>query len=519
MNEYLSRVGFFADPFESTNSETEENLPDYFVPPPYFSTVLGDPTRPASYIVLAPRGSGKTAQRRMIEAASIRRGDFLCVTYDRFDQPTGFRTADADLNYHLNQICRLILLGVLLRLEEDESLVELLTSQQKDLLKFQVQRFLGSLSMSDYEHAMKAIKNLGDRIGDVWKKYGGVIAVGIQALMEKVGLNVATTTVGPVSEARHDDGLQFHFQKLIDVANTLWDGSVYVLVDKTDEIPLTSANSHEAYALIRSLITDLPTLETPGVGFKFFLWDHIADEYRQTGGRPDRVQITELQWTVDELHEMLRQRLLVFSNKKIESLNALLCDGVDIDLDRLIAHFAQGSPRDLIRSAKSIIAEATKTSTDIDCVSEADIWSGLRAFSNAKASELGSTYLPELRKVNAVTFTTNYVSNDVYHVDQNSGRARIQKWLASGIVEQVGTIPNPKGRPFHLYGIADLRVAVAALNEIDVDLILGNYVLLCPDCGSIVISQEKNPTCQKCNRDFGINAAASLLAHCTFGSL
>lgn len=232
VNKFLERFGFRADPFESTNAETEPWLADYFIPPPYFSTVLGDPEHPSSHVVLAPRGSGKTAQRRMIEEESVRSGTFLCVTYDYFEQPPGFRVEQADLPYHLNQICRLVLLGVLLRLEEQPYLVDNLTSFQKGILKYQVGRFLGSLSAQDYEQAVKSVKSLGDRLADVWRKYGGPIAAGVQLLLKKAGLDGAVVPKELLSEKTQDESLGYHFAHLVSIAQSLWLGSVYILVDR-----------------------------------------------------------------------------------------------------------------------------------------------------------------------------------------------------------------------------------------------------------------------------------------------
>lgn len=172
LNEFLERLGFAADPFESTNAEDESLLADYFVPPPYFASVQGDPKNPAPHIVFAPRGSGKTAQRRMIEVESQRAGSYICVTYASFDQPPGFRVEDADLNYHLNQICRLILIGVLFYLEENADAAEQLTPAQRGVLKLQVERFLGTLSVAEFSNAMRSIKSLGDKAADLWQKYG-----------------------------------------------------------------------------------------------------------------------------------------------------------------------------------------------------------------------------------------------------------------------------------------------------------------------------------------------------------
>lgn len=261
------------------------------------------------------------------------------------------------------------------------------------------------------------------------------------------------------------------------------------------------------------MITDLPTLEQTGVGFKFFMWDHIENSYRETGGRPDRIPILKLHWTVEELMSMLAQRLSVFSDGATRSLNSLLCESA-LDLDLMAAHFSQGSPRNMIRAVKAIVNEATRSTDDISCITTDDIWRGLRSFSDELAVELCPAYLSDLRKVGAVTFTIKYVSSDVFHVENQSGRAKIQKWLTSGVVDQVGVLPNPGNRPMHLYGITDLRVAVAALSGMELPMVLGNYVLVCPRCGSLVISAETTITCRSCAHEAPLGDCRTLLDLC-----
>lgn len=56
-------LGFTRNPFAYTNADEEEELESYFVPPPYYEAIQGDYNSPASHIVIAPRGSGKTAQK------------------------------------------------------------------------------------------------------------------------------------------------------------------------------------------------------------------------------------------------------------------------------------------------------------------------------------------------------------------------------------------------------------------------------------------------------------------------
>ena len=81
-------LGFLNHPFSKTNADEEPNLQNYFVPPPYFDAVVGDSSDPSAAVILAPRGAGKTALRRMVESQSIK-SRFLAVTYDRFEFGAG----------------------------------------------------------------------------------------------------------------------------------------------------------------------------------------------------------------------------------------------------------------------------------------------------------------------------------------------------------------------------------------------------------------------------------------------
>ncbi len=163
---FLASQKFAEDPFQSTNAGEEPRLEKYFVPPPYFPSVLGDPSNPKSQVILAPRGGGKTAQRVMIEKSS-EGANFLCVTYDEFPMPAKFTLADAALDYHLSNVCGLILLGVLVQLEEHPELNSKLDKNDKEILKFQIEKFLGAFSVDQFEKAVKSLKNFGDKANDL----------------------------------------------------------------------------------------------------------------------------------------------------------------------------------------------------------------------------------------------------------------------------------------------------------------------------------------------------------------
>jgi hypothetical protein len=507
---FLRQFGLVEDPFESTNADAEPRLSAYFVPPPYFASVLGDSRSPKSHVVLAPRGGGKTAQRRMIENRSFDAGDFLCITYDRFDQPPGFALKDATLPYHLNQVCRLILVGVLVQVESDTTLVERLTDLQKQLLKFQIDRFLGSMSAAEFAAAGNSLKNFGDKARDFFNKYGGPLRVVLNAIMSRVGLDKVDLPEGFAEEARRDESLQYHFAELLKIVKAIGFNSTYVLVDRVDELSLTG-DAPSTFAFMRSLLADLPTLETPGVGFKFFLWDQIRSAYAAEGSRPDRIPVDTLQWSVDELAEMLSERLAAYSEGNLASFNQMLCPDVPLNVHRLVAYLAGGSPRDMIRLCKRIISEQTRTSERDRCVDEAAVWTGVRAFSEERAYELYGAYLSDMKKIGDATFTIKELVNEVFRVGENAVRRKVQIWQENGLVAKIGELPNPPNRPTYLFGVQDPRLLITMSPSRSPLAVLHRCVVQCPRCSNLCISERVRPDCPRCANEFDAENVPSLI--------
>lgn len=514
VNPFFARFGFTADPFESTNAEQEPLLGAYFVPPPYFATVMGDPSEPKSNIILAPRGSGKTAQRRMVEERAAD-GSYLCITYDTFDQPPGFSVRNASLAYHLNQICRLILVGVLFRVQEDPNYqADRLTTHQKQILKAQIPRFLGTLSASEFAQALEAIKTYGERAKAAWDRFGGPIAALLRVVSKKLGLDPIEVPPQTAEEVKRDDALGYHFRAMLDIAKALGFRSTYVLIDKVDESALTN-DVPSTFDLIKPLLLDLQTLESEGVAFKFFLWDRIGELYTPIG-RPDRVPIHHLEWDVSELDQMLSQRISAYSiGPDKSSFNDLLHPNMDLDVHKLVCYLAQGSPRDMIRLAKRITDEQTRTTPDAVYVEEAAVWEGVGKFSATRAAELfSSILLTDLRRIARPSFTVDQIGR-AYFPGGHNARRRLKDWLAAGIIESIAEIvDHRKKRASTVYAICDLRVLIAALSTMDPRAVLDNHTAHCPKCHRLHITAEDAVDCQ-CGEEFLVAQAKTLLEVCT----
>lgn len=513
--EFLAQFGFEDDPFRSTNAAEEPKLTAYFVPPPYFASVLGTPAHPKSDVVLAPRGGGKTAQRIMIEIESKKTAEFLCISYEKFDLREGFKASDADLPYHLNNICRLLLVAILSELESKPHRISALDTHKKTILKYQSQKLLGELSSADFESAIDSLKNIGDKANDLWNKYGGKVAALVNAFIAKYGFGSIDISGVTEINLQKDESLRYHFQELIKILNAIGFSSTYILVDRVDELYLTSKGAQSTFDFIRPLLEDLPTLETSGIAFKFFLWDQIENFYKDSGARPDRVPVHKLGWSPEELSRMLSQRLRVYSNGDILSFNELLRYNHHIDAHKLIAYLSYGSPRDMIRICKAIISEQTRMDTSSNCIEEKSLWVGLKSFADIRSDELFSSLLPDLRKIGALTFTINGIASDVFRITQQAARAKVQKWMNIGSVAKIGELPNPGNRPMHLYGLLDSRLAVALRPSQETELVLGNYILECPSCGKLCVSDREQIACDGCFDNFELAGSRSILEICS----
>lgn len=301
---FLEAYNISGNPFASTNAENEDLLSEYFVAPPYFESVVGYAETPKSTIVFAPRGSGKTAQRKMIEnRAASPDSNFACISYTDF---TGITPDSATLAQHKLAVCRLMVVAALAHIEAQPDRADDLSKHEKLVLTTASQQLLGGLSKSEFQTALGSVKSLGQKWNDIWKKYGGVMSVVVNAAMKKMGMD----EVNFHAPVRADDAQlavdsQYLYSQLASLFNTLGFSAVYILVDKVDETFHTNNDKGATFRLISALLFDLPTLEQPGVAYKFFLGDYLKEAFIAGGGRDDRILVTNLHWTTDELSTML----------------------------------------------------------------------------------------------------------------------------------------------------------------------------------------------------------------------
>jgi hypothetical protein len=502
----IQRLGFVADPFAKTNADEEERLEHYFIEPPFYNAVLGDPASAQASIVFAPRGGGKTALKRKIELTS-KDNSFMCVTYNRFPAPVSV-AKDTTAEYHLTNILRLVLIAVISECHQWG--VVRLSNEQRHLLYLFSKGYLSDLDRSELKEAIKAVKNLSDTALDWWNKFTGPVGLVVSALLAKVGL--AHAEIKKFEEQGGSlGGFEEQFRTLRDIASLFGKRCVYVLVDRVDELPVTGSAS-ASYDFIAPLLTDLHLLEQPGYGFKFFLWDLLLADYR-AHARPDRIKYHILAWTHAQLQSMISERLRAHSDNKIRSLTELLEPNASLTFDRLVIYFALGSPRTIIRICKEIVDQQSEMNPSATKISVPAVFQGIEVFAANFANEnVDPGILRDLKKVRRVNFTVRHVYSDVFKISQPAGISKVKQWQDAGIVERIGLVKETKGsRPSNLFSLTNPLIGKYIFKELSASEFMAQKLRVCDSCGALLIrdwERASEATCQQCDKSWTIPSPA-----------
>ena len=495
--ELIALLGFVADPFAKTNADEEERLASYFIEPPFYSSVFGDPNSPQSSVVFAPRGGGKTALKRKIELSS-KGQPFLCVTYNTFPVQ-GLALSEITAAFHLSNILRLILIGVIG--ECNEHGVDRLTKDERHLLYLFVKAYLSDLDRSQLKDAINAVKNLSDKALEWWNKFTGPVGLAINALFSKLG--IGHVEVKQFEQQKGSLGaFPEQFRTLRDLVGKFGKKSIYVLIDRVDELAITGSAS-SSYQFISPLLTDLHLLELPGFAFKFFLWDLLLDDYRKHA-RPDRVKYHLLAWSHAQLQRMITERLRAYSDKKISSLSQLLDSNTSLPVDRLVIYFALDSPRTIIRICKEIMDQQSELNPHANALSVAAVYKGIEVFAANFATEtVEGGMLRDLKKIRRVNFTVRHVYSDVFKISQPAGIAKVKQWQDAGLVERIGTTKESKGsKPSNVFSLTNPLVGKYIFGELSAVEFSANKLRVCGTCDALLIrdwDQSSETTCHRCD--------------------
>ena len=505
---FYANLGFKNHPFAQTNADEEPMLQEYFVPPPFFDAVVGDPETPSACMVLAPRGAGKTAQRRMVETWAKHNG-VLAVTYDRFEFATGQQLEDIALEYHLRNIIVRILLSYLSSLSEKPDLLRNLDNEKRKVLSLFVHSYIGDMTGEKLQDILKDLKTIPEKIREFWSKHVGVLESVVNVLLKNYGLDPIDIPDLKQEQRKLSNTYKYQLEILKEVVAYVGFKSIYVLVDKLDETEKTGANPEDTYTLLRPIVQDLELMGLQGYGFKFFVWDRILPYFRRDA-RPDRVPQHTLLWTRPNLERVLSARLAAFSDGAVTSFAELLASPVPFPVDSAMCLLANGSPRNLIRMCEKILAVQAERDPQSTSITVEALDRGILLHCEEITEELyGTDVCRDLMRTGRELLTINYMANVVFKTaHENTARNKVTKWQGAGVVTQIGTVSVAAARrPVNFYYVRDPAMIRLIHQAQSLEDFLKDRWIPCKHCEAdnlmdiALLPQGNDALCYYCNRD------------------
>ena len=366
-SELLEHWGLEPQVFDADEARKEKKLSDVMELPNWYYEVLGNINDLDYVIVSGERGSGKSALRRNITqyceteiGTEILGGNVLCITMDH-DSPNWIKQSQEKnipiVDSFCQQICEEIVISFFTFC--DKKKYRDTVSEEEMLL---LERYLYALK----EKKPDEVKVMADSVLSVYKVIKGseefrdVISI-IKGIFGK-DIDLDSSTI--VSIDPHND-----IQRLIDIIIKQGFDAVYVLVDEIDEFPETGANTDYAAEIIASILSDISLLEKADLSIKFFLPVSVClkiDEACQRLNkeiRYDRALHPEpfcMRWTDKSMLDVLRKRLMAYSNDKINSFKEFSTEDIG-DIDNLIVKYAHHNPRHLIQLCDRIVRITART--------------------------------------------------------------------------------------------------------------------------------------------------------------
>jgi hypothetical protein len=344
LTEWLRQVGFQGqNPFAIKQADQEgDDLQAYFVEHPAYNAILDDQF-PHNTILHAPRGAGKSSSRRMFEQYCRNRADLLRpLVVDLADWRTIVDRAGSIALLRPEHYIESLLVQTLAALVADEPYSWVRPPDDPDMAGY-----LNWLCLA-------CARDLAPKQRKLLHTRGWITERNLDALNEYHLLWLSPVQALTV---------------LSELLQSMGYTTCYIVIDRVDEIAETVADWAAGARLLEPIIGNLRLIEIPGLAFKYFIPSEIVAELHRLGSlRADRIQCFELCWSGHAgqalLREMLQNRLIHFSDGKIESLAARAT--LDFrDVDEQLVRAAQGSPRRLL-SLGELLFQACADSADDD---------------------------------------------------------------------------------------------------------------------------------------------------------
>ncbi len=318
------------NPFEHYTAETEPDIANYAVRPPYLQAISDRVHGLSSFILFGDRGAGKSATRITVynevwrkistSAAKDGRGPLVVNLTDFSRIQDVFKKGNLSDRDLVGIVAFAVVEQVLVwlsSLEESDRDVYIkgLDTTERTLVFALLKGFYLSVSEMDRSvstpDALRLLNSAWTTKSAVWASQrwdalSKVLATVVGAL-SRHNLDSSTDISGPAEQLLKSlvrdapNVSRAVLFKLVEFVRALAFSGIAVLVDKVDETPAT-ANSSEATAkLIYPLLAHVQLLEVPKFCWILFLWSNVKDHFNgeKYPVRLDKLAHANIQWDAE----------------------------------------------------------------------------------------------------------------------------------------------------------------------------------------------------------------------------
>ena len=489
MKTLVATQGLSGNPFEHYTAESEPNIAEYAVRPPYLQAISDRVNGLSSFILFGDRGAGKSATRitvynevwkQVAEPSRKEKSPFVVNLTDYSSLQTLFGGDKLTESHIVSLIAFIVVEQILVwlsSLEEGDRQIYIqgLDASERTLTLALLKGFYLSVSEMDREvstaDALRLLNSAWPTKSAVWasQRWDALskIIASIVGVLGKKEIDSSLDISGPAEAllksltGSNPNAPKAILGKLVELGRSFGFSGISVLVDKVDETPLT-ANSAEATArLVGPLLAHVQLLEVSGFSWVMFLWSNVQGHFNgKYPVRLDKIAHANITWDQPSLREMIDARVRFFSGNRISFAELLEDKSTSESIFHDLVSTAVSSPRELIKLMDIIFREHDARGdsapnlldrTSLDIGQDKYALETIGTWFNDK-------FLQQVLRLGKDAFVNRDVQS-AFKISDQGARVKIRNWEDAGLVRQSGTAPSEVGgKPAYLFVVTDARV-------------------------------------------------------------
>lgn len=487
--DFYEGMGFSTYPFLSFTAENEtDNAKTLFIKPHDYDLTIDSYSKNITMIITGDRGTGKTAIiYDLLRHSSESR---LVVVINEYSSLT--------LDYSLQNFYWFVIQKVCDSLFEylvgKANLLNRLDKTEKLLLSYLLQRFVSDITKSHLRERILGIqKSKLERA--IIKAYNAIrflfnygVSVAVKLINDVITNhfshlppvdNNQVKEFFPEIQLGLDDTFieqnAYHrlFEQIEKLSKKLGITQISVFFDKIDEDQRLENDAEKIAQFAKTFLTDNNFLLSKNYQVVVSIWKTPFQMLRAVV-RTQKISISEINWTDDDLIEALDKRIQTFSEQKISSYLELLDDSVKAE-SQLLLNLSNRNPRDLWHLFDKLLREQYRNNPETNKIGKKAKDNGFREFvrtfnfyeyyprkTDARATSMDIySYIRHLLKLASPKFTKN-------QLNEKAGTGSSTNNYVSGM-ENIGLVKDvEKSGNAVVYIINDPKVVYALENGIEI---------------------------------------------------